>query len=178
MWSEALRLLDDVAAGKVGVGTLFLGANGNSTNSGSKHKTTRQQYNGSEDDPGLMPMARGSAAAQWPRSYQPVRHSAGTTEQDALWHIVLRKLWEQRASDGLLNEFLQRMSPGQLQRFKILYNLQQALEGGYTMQPLDDWQVPADSRQQEDISILAADSEAASVKEVLAPVAASADMSS
>jgi hypothetical protein len=62
---------------------------------------------------------------------------------DRLWHVVLRKLAQERASDRLLNAFVQHMAPELLQRFKLLYGLQQVpgQPGQYTLQPLDGWEV-------------------------------------
>lgn len=143
MWSEALRVLDDVAAGRVGVISGLLGAEDassmNSRQRSSKYPNSAQPVLTQELDSGAT-----STARRWPRSYQALDDPARQAGQDALWHVVMRKLWEQRAADSLLNEFLQRMSPEQLQRFKLLYKLRPSPDGGYTMQPMEDWQVPAE----------------------------------
>jgi hypothetical protein len=68
----------------------------------------------------------------------------GKIDSDQLWHVVLRKLWEKRAADELLNEFLKHMTASQLQRFKFMYGLQPipGQEGRLTLRPLEDWQWP------------------------------------
>lgn len=143
MWGEALRLLDDVAAGKVDI----------SCSASAKHVATnstrlRKQPASSGVTVEAPTADQPGAGEQWPREYRLLDKQTNQADQDTLWHVVMRKLWEQRAADSLLNDFLQRMSPEQLQRFKVLYNLRPAPGGGYTMQPLEDWQVSADSLKQ------------------------------
>jgi hypothetical protein len=117
MWGEALQVLSDVAAGRLGSST-------SSAASASKQELST----------GVRQQATASAAAADSR----------TIENDRLWHVVLRKLWEKRASDELLNEFLQHMAPAQVLRFKLMYGLQAipGQQGRYTLQALEDWQLP------------------------------------
>lgn len=75
----------------------------------------------------------------------------GSIDNDKLWHVVMRKLWEKRASDELLNDFLRHMAPTQLQRFKLMYGLHAipGERGRYTLKPLEDWQLPLQHQQQQ-----------------------------
>jgi pentatricopeptide repeat protein len=118
MWGEALQVLSDVAAGRLGQSSTSTAA------SASKPQLST----------GVRKQATDNAAAADSR----------TIDNDRLWHVVLRKLWEKRASDELLNEFLQHMSPAQVLRFKLLYGMQAipGEQGRYTLQVLEDWQLP------------------------------------
>jgi hypothetical protein len=179
MWGEALSVLDDVAAGRLG-----------SISSSSSSRRPRQQEGYSSRDAEVreelleLQAAAAAAAAAAQASSGPSRTGSGwrvrryeedmslgdddavesssSMEQrqqqweqlahDKLWHVVLRQLWQARASDTLLNDFLSRMNPQQLQRFKVLYNLRSLPDGKYSMQPLADWEVqvpPASQRQQQ-----------------------------
>jgi pentatricopeptide repeat protein len=125
MWGEALQVLNDVAAGR------FSQQRSSSNSSRSKHQRCALKQ-GAE-------RAAVSAAEE------------SALQSDQLWHVVLRKLWEKRVSDELLNDFLRHMSPAQLQRFKLVYGLQPSPEqpGHYTLQPLEDWQLPLQQQQQQ-----------------------------
>jgi hypothetical protein len=122
MWGEALQVLSDVAAGRLGHSSSSTAA------SDSKQQLStgvRQHAKAASDD-------------------------SGTIDNDRLWHVVLRKLWEKRASDELLNEFLQHMAPSQVMRFKLMYGLHAipGEQGRYTLRPLEDWQLPAQLQAQ------------------------------
>jgi len=114
MWGEALQVLDDVAAGRF-----------------SSSKQPGQHHHPSKGG-----RRHGDTAAAGVGDHT-------TIDNDKLWHVVMRKLWERRASDALLNEFLQHMAPAQLQRFKLLYGLQ-LIPGQqqYTLKPVEDWHLP------------------------------------
>lgn len=147
MWGEALQVLDDLAAGRISIISSEAAA-------GASRQRGRNREAAAEQQPTLA--GRKSSREGWrARQHGDLAESAGANSQqplaqDRLWHVVMRKLWEQRASDSLLNEFLSRMTSEQLQRFKMLYNLR-ALPGGdgYTMQPLEDWQLPVSPERQQ-----------------------------
>lgn len=130
MWGEALQVLNDVAAGRFRNSIASAGA-AQQPSSRQQHGTRRQQR---------VDVAGGGSSGS--RGV-----GEGSIEDDKLWHVVLRKLWEKKASDGLLNEFLRHMAPAQLQRFKLMYGLALIPGGGserrYTLQAsLEDWQRP------------------------------------
>jgi hypothetical protein len=175
MWGEALSVLDDVAAGR-------MGSLSSSSSSGSSIEQRGGRSNMARD--GLQWQTAGAAGAAGAAAARPGRTGSGWRSRryeddlsdsddafqagsssavrqqqreqlahDKLWHVVLRKLWQARVSDALLNDFLSRMSPQQLQRFKVLYNLRLLPDGKYSMQPLEDWEVqpaPAAGEQEGD----------------------------
>jgi pentatricopeptide repeat protein len=148
MWGEALQLLDDVSAGKVQLRGSLLGTLPPTATSGSS-----SGQGGLQASP-----ASSNHAADRGKHHRGRSHHQGSaaavssqgSQQDALWHIVMRKLWERRAADSLLNEFLSRMSTDQAQRFKLLYGLTPLPDGtGFTFQPSEDWQFAAAQQQQQ-----------------------------
>jgi pentatricopeptide repeat protein len=131
MWGEALQVLNDVAAGRFRNSTVGAGA---------QQANSRQQQHGARRQQGV----NGAGGSSSSRGV-----GGGGLEDDKLWHVVMRKLWEKKASDELLNEFLRHMAPAQLQRFKLMYGLEVLPGGGgpeqrrYTLQgSLEDWQRP------------------------------------
>jgi hypothetical protein len=180
MWGEALSVLDDVAAGRMGSissmssssssrprwqgdyssrdaevrGELLelqaaaaARANRGPTRTGSGWRVRRyEEYVSYSDDDALEASSSSSSSSKKQRQQQREQLA-----HDKLWHVVLRQLWQARASDTLLNDFLSRMNPQQLQRFKVLYNLRSLPDGQYSMQPLADWEVqaPPTSQQQQ-----------------------------
>jgi hypothetical protein len=178
MWSEALSVLDDVAAGRMGSISSISGSSISSrprwqgdynnrdaevreellglqaaaaarvntgpsrTGSGWRSRKYEEDVLHSDDD--ALEASSSSSIEQRRQQREQLAH-------DKLWHVVLRQLWQARASDTLLNDFLSRMSPQQLQRFKLLYNLRSLPDGKYSMQPLSDWEVqePPTSQQQQ-----------------------------
>lgn len=126
MWGEALQVLNDVAAGR------FRAASSTGSSSGGSNQISTGAR---QDD--------SNAVGQ------------GSIDNDKLWHVVLRKLWEKRASDELLNEFLRHIAPAQLQRFKLLYGLhripgeQPGQPDRYSLRPLEDWQLPLQQQQRQ-----------------------------
>lgn len=110
MWSEALRVLDDVAAGRVAPAPSTGGIP--AVNRARRRRHAESPPAGDEADP--------------------------LAAHDRLWHTVLRKLVEQRVSDTLLAEFVARMTPEQVQRFKVLYNMRSVPGGGLTLQPSEE----------------------------------------
>jgi hypothetical protein len=169
MWGEALSVLDDVAAGRMGSISSAESSSSSSRQRGgrSNRDAGGQQQPQTAAAAGAAPRAGGTGSGWRSRRYEDDLSDGGDAFQagssstvrqqqreqlahDKLWHVVLRKLWQARASDTLLNEFLGRMNPQQLQRFKVLYNLRLLPDGTYSMQPMEDWEVQAapDSTQQ------------------------------
>jgi hypothetical protein len=131
-WGEALQVLADLRSGAIQVSNV------------SADWQLQQA--------GRWPRSQHALARLREQSQEQQRHqqqhgaSAGAAQlatNDRLWHVVMRKLWQARASDALLNDFLQHMAPAQVQRFKLLYGLQPlpGQPGQFTLQPLEDWQV-------------------------------------
>jgi pentatricopeptide repeat protein len=125
MWGEALQVLNDVAAGRFTAAS----STGSSISSHQISTGARRQDSNAVGE--------------------------GSIDNDKLWHVVLRKLWEKRASDELLNEFLRHIAPAQLQRFKLLYGLhkipgeQPGQPDRYSLRPLEDWQLPLQQQQRQ-----------------------------
>jgi pentatricopeptide repeat protein len=130
MWGEALQVLNDVAAGRFKTAS--------STGSSSSSSGSNQISTGA-------------------RRQDSNAVGEGSIDNDKLWHVVLRKLWEKRASDELLNEFLRHIAPVQLQRFKLLYGLhkipgeQPGQPDRYSLRPLEDWQLPLQQQQRQQL---------------------------
>uniref|UniRef100_A0A383VS54 PROP1-like PPR domain-containing protein n=1 Tax=Tetradesmus obliquus TaxID=3088 RepID=A0A383VS54_TETOB len=180
MWGEALSVLDDVAAGRLGSITSSSSSSSSWQHDGRSNRDAEERR-GLQQQP-TAAAAPGGAGSGWrSRRYaddlsdsEDALQAGGSSEvrqqqreqlaHDKLWHVVLRKLWQARASDTLLNDFLSRMDPQQLQRFKFLYNLRLLPDGKYSMQPPEDWEVqpvPDGAEQQ-------AGGEAAAVKQLAA----------
>lgn len=133
-WGEALQVLADVSAGRI--------------------KVSNASMQWQMQEAGMWPRKQHALAGLREEQQQQQQHGSSTSanplvNNDRLWHVVLRKLWQQGASDVLLNQFLQHMTPAQRQRFKLLYRLQAVpgQPGQYTLQPLEDWQVQAQLEQ-------------------------------
>ncbi|WIA30492.1 hypothetical protein OEZ86_000576 [Tetradesmus obliquus] len=179
MWGEALSVLDDVAAGRLG--SITSSSSSSSWQHDGRSNRDAEERRGLQQQP-TAEAAPGGAGRGWrSRRYaddlldsEDALQAGGSSEvrqqqreqlaHDKLWHVVLRKLWQARASDTLLNDFLSRMDPQQLQRFKFLYNLRLLPDGKYSMQPPEDWEVQPvpDGAQQQ------AGGEAAAVKQLAA----------